>query len=65
MICIKEEPEEEEEVMATLLLDCKLEQGHHAQTEVRLPGNSFPDRTHLLSRYVMIQHIQPPNDATV
>lgn len=32
VICIKEEPEEEE-VMATLLLDCKLEQGHHPETE--------------------------------
>lgn len=38
VICIKEEPEEEE-VMATLLLDCKVEQGHLPEPEVRLMGN--------------------------
>lgn len=38
VICIKEEPEEEE-VMATLLLDCKVEQGHLPEPEVRLMEN--------------------------
>lgn len=40
VICIKEEPEEEE-VMATLLLDCKVEQGHLPEPEVRLMENDL------------------------
>lgn len=67
VICIKEEPEEEEEVMATLLLDCKLEQGHHAQTEAHSsdtepPGLSanqsspvFTFGTAAANAYVMLQ----------
>lgn len=40
VICIKEE---EEEVMATLLLDCKLEQNHRAETEVRQHDGDIPE----------------------
>lgn len=36
VIYIKEEPEEEQEVMATLLLDCHEQQGHQPESEVRL-----------------------------
>ncbi|XP_072253676.1 uncharacterized protein [Leuresthes tenuis] len=33
VICIKEEPEEEQEVMATLVLDCQVQQGRPAESE--------------------------------
>lgn len=46
VICIKEEPEEEEAVMATLLLDCKLEQNHRAETEVSQSLNLITDAHH-------------------
>lgn len=36
VIYIKEEPEEEQEVMATLLLDCHGQQGRQPESEVRL-----------------------------
>ena len=36
VICIKEEPEDEQEVMATLLLDCQVQQDHLPDSEVRL-----------------------------
>lgn len=36
VIYIKEEPEEEQEVMATLLLDCHEQQGHQPESEVTL-----------------------------
>ncbi|XP_070831832.1 uncharacterized protein [Chaetodon trifascialis] len=50
VICIKEEPEDEQEVMATLLLDCQVQQGHLPESEAQssessgtewsgLPGN--------------------------
>lgn len=61
MICIKEEAEEEE-VMATLLLDCKLEQGHHPETEVRLAGicleeeNCAPAPTSSHSAFILQAH---------
>lgn len=35
VICIKEEPEDEQEVTATLLLDCQMQQGHLSESEVR------------------------------
>lgn len=35
VICIKEEPEDEQEVMATLLLDCQGQQGHLPESQVR------------------------------
>lgn len=35
VICIKEEPEDEQEVMATLLLDCQVQEGHLPESEVR------------------------------
>ena len=35
VICIKEEPEEEQEVMATLVLDCQVQQGRPPESEVR------------------------------
>lgn len=39
MICIKEEPEDEQDVMATLLLDCQVQQGHLPESEVKLELN--------------------------
>lgn len=39
MICIKEEPEDEQEVMATLLLDCQVQEGHLPESEVRVELN--------------------------
>lgn len=36
VICIKEEPAEEQEVMATLLLDCQAEQGRAPESEVAI-----------------------------
>ncbi|XP_076602421.1 uncharacterized protein LOC143330102 [Chaetodon auriga] len=47
VICIKEEPEDKQEVMATLLLDCQVQQGHLPESEAQssgtecsgLPGN--------------------------
>lgn len=36
VICIKEEPEDEQEVMATLLLDCQGQPGHLPESQVRL-----------------------------
>ncbi|XP_068427907.1 uncharacterized protein si:ch211-67e16.4 [Clinocottus analis] len=42
VICIKEEPEEEEEVqevMATLLMDCQLQQGHLLEAEAQRAVN--------------------------
>lgn len=36
VICIKEEPEDEQEVMATLLLDCQGQQGRLPESQVRL-----------------------------
>lgn len=35
VMCIKEEPEDEQEVMATLLLDCQMQQGHLPESEVK------------------------------
>ncbi|XP_075967108.1 uncharacterized protein LOC142970634 [Anarhichas minor] len=35
VICIKEEPEEVQEVMATLLLDCQMQQGHLPESEAQ------------------------------
>ncbi|XP_056246242.1 histone H3.v1 [Seriola aureovittata] len=35
VICIKGEPEEEQEVMATLLLDCQVQQGHLSESEAQ------------------------------
>ncbi|XP_070771159.1 uncharacterized protein [Enoplosus armatus] len=35
VICIKEEPEDEQEVMATLLLDCQVQQGHLPESETQ------------------------------
>ncbi|KAG7240428.1 hypothetical protein INR49_026999 [Caranx melampygus] len=37
VICIKGEPEEEQEVTATLLLDCQVQQCQLSETEVRTP----------------------------
>ncbi|KAG8000870.1 hypothetical protein GBF38_018142 [Nibea albiflora] len=37
VICIKEEPEDEQEVMATLLLDCQAQQGHLPESEAVRP----------------------------
>lgn len=36
VICIKEEPEDEQEVMATLLLDCQGQPGQLPESQVRL-----------------------------
>ncbi|XP_035531792.1 uncharacterized protein LOC118338623 isoform X2 [Morone saxatilis] len=35
VICIKEEPEDEQEVMATLLVDCQVQQGHLPESEAQ------------------------------
>ncbi|XP_051259580.1 uncharacterized protein si:ch211-67e16.4 isoform X2 [Dicentrarchus labrax] len=35
VICIKEEPEDEQEVMATLLMDCQVQQGHLPESEAQ------------------------------
>lgn len=37
VICIKDEPEDKQEVMTALLLDCQVEQGHVPQPEVKVP----------------------------
>lgn len=34
-ICIKQEPEDEQELMATLL-DCQIQQPHHSESQVHL-----------------------------
>lgn len=35
LICIKEEPEDEQEAMTTLLLDCQVQQGHLPESEAQ------------------------------
>ncbi len=39
LICIKEEPEDEQEVMTNLLLDCQVQQGHLPESEVKVELN--------------------------
>ncbi|XP_022596344.1 uncharacterized protein LOC111218355 isoform X2 [Seriola dumerili] len=41
VICIKGEPEEEQEVMATLLLDCQVQQGHLSESEAQSSGTEW------------------------
>ncbi|XP_028447245.1 uncharacterized protein si:ch211-67e16.4 [Perca flavescens] len=41
VICIKEEPEKEQEVMATLLLDCQVQQGHLPESESQRSGTEW------------------------
>ncbi|XP_010746040.3 uncharacterized protein si:ch211-67e16.4 isoform X1 [Larimichthys crocea] len=54
VICIKEEPEDEQEVMATLLLDCQAQQGHLPESEaqssaVEWPGLQASQRNHMIA----------------
>ncbi|KAM3607712.1 uncharacterized protein V6R79_012390 [Siganus canaliculatus] len=49
VICIKEEPEDEQEVMATLLLDCQVQQDHLPESEnsdTGWPGPGVDQRNH-------------------
>ncbi|XP_041806188.1 uncharacterized protein si:ch211-67e16.4 [Chelmon rostratus] len=41
VICIKEEPEDEQEVMATLLLDCQVQEGHLPESEAQSSGTEW------------------------
>lgn len=50
VIYIKEEPEEEQEVMATLLLDCHEQQGRQPESEVKLQlWGTIEHKLHLCS----------------